>query len=51
MYFPLQSTSTAPAGIFKPLPTATIFPSLTTIVAFVMVVPASFTMVALVKAK
>ena len=50
MNLPLQFTSTAPAGTLILSPTATIFPSLITRVAFVNVVVASFTMVALVKA-
>ena len=50
MNFPLQSTSTAPAGTFTEVPTEIIFPSLITIVALLSVVATSFTIVAFVKA-
>src|SRR5436189_5489004 len=50
MYLPEQFTSTAPAGTFRLVPTATIFPSFVSRVALVSVVMPSLTMVALVNA-
>jgi hypothetical protein len=50
MNLPLQSITTASCGTEMPVPTATIFPLRMTSVAFWILVCASFTIVALVKA-
>src|SRR6476619_175298 len=50
MNLPAQLTTTVPSGTLRFVPTARILPSLMIMVAFVSVVFASFTMVALVNA-